>query len=119
MGLETDFQVQSDAAGLLGFGIYFRGRWYTGGWLDDWHPAGITRDLTFLEFFPVVCALWLWAEEWINSVVRFWCDNQVAVYMINNLTSHSEWAMALVRAFTLRALQFSILVQAQHVPDRQ
>ena len=37
-------------------------------------------------------------------------------YIINNLTSHSEWVMTLVRAFTLRALQFNILVQARHAP---
>ena len=49
-------------------------------------------------------------------VVWFWCDNQVVVYIINDLMSHSEWVMTLVRAFTLRALWFNILVHARHVP---
>ena len=61
-------------------------------------------------------ALWLWAKEWANTVVRFWCDNQVVVYIVNNLSSRSERVMNLVRAFTLRALQFNVMVHARHVP---
>ena len=116
ISLRADFQVHSDTAGSLGFGIYFKDRWCAGTWPEAWHAKGVTIDLTFLEFFPIVGALWLWAEEWANSVVRFWCDNLAVVCIINNLTSHSERVMALVRAFTLRALQFNVLVHARHVP---
>ena len=84
--LQAEFQVHSDAAGGIGFGIYFRGRWCVGTWPEAWHKAGVTKDLTFLEFFPIVGALWLWAEEWSNVVVRFWCDNQAVVHIINNMT---------------------------------
>ena len=59
IGLKANFQVQSDGAGSLGFGIYFRGRWCAGMCPEDWHQNGITRDLTFLEFFPIVGVLWL------------------------------------------------------------
>ena len=52
----------------------------------------------------------VWAEEWSNCVVRFWCEKQAVVYIVNNLMSHSE------RVMTLQALKFNILVQAQHVP---
>ena len=94
--LQVEFQVNSDVAGSLRFGIYFRGRWCSGSWRDMWQQDSITRDLTFLEFFSIVGALWIWAGEWLNSVVRFWCDNQVVVHIINNLTSHSERVMKLV-----------------------
>ena len=87
-----------------------------GTWPEEWHRQGVTKDLTFLEFFPIVGALWLWAHEWSNTVVRFWCDNQAVVSIVNNLTSRSERVMRLVRAFTLRALQFNIVVHARHVP---
>ena len=116
MHLRADVQVNSDAAGALGFGIYFHGRWCAGVWPEEWHMQGITRDLTFLEFFPIVGALWLWAEEWSNTVVRFWCDNLAVVHIINNLTSRSERVMDLVRAFTLKALQNNVVVHARHVP---
>ena len=51
MDLKADFQVHSDVAGSLGFGIYFIGRWCAGTWPNEWHRNGITRDLTFLDFF--------------------------------------------------------------------
>ena len=114
--LKAEFQVQLDTAGSAGFGIYYRGRWCAGTSPDEWHQAGIMRDFTFLEFFPIVRALWLWVEEWADSVVRFWCNNQVVVHIINSLMSHSERVMALVRSFTLRALKFNILIQSRHVP---
>ena len=41
----------------------------------------------------------------------------MVVYIINNLLSQSEWIMTLVRAFTLQALEFNVLVHAQHVLD--
>ena len=49
-----------------------------------------------------------------NFVVWFWCDNQAVVYIIYILTSHSERVMTLMRAFTLRALQYNIWIQARH-----
>ena len=58
----------------------------------------------------------IWVDEWSNSVVHFWCDNQAVVHIVNSLISHSERVMALVRAFTLWALKFNILIQAWHVP---
>ena len=114
--VQVEFQVHSDAAGAHGFGIYHRGKWCAGSWPEAWQEDGITRDLTFLEFFPIVGALWLWAEEWADSVVCFWCDNEAVVCIINSLTSQSERVMKLVRAFTLRALRYNILVHARHIP---
>ena len=69
--LKLEFQVQTDAAGSLGFGG--NGAWRCG------LRSGISKALLgphLLEFFPIVCALWLWAHEWANSSVRFWCDTQ-------------------------------------------
>lgn len=60
--LKSDFQVQSDASGSLGFGLYFKGRWAAGQWPETWQAAGIMADLTFLELFPIVRALWLWGH---------------------------------------------------------
>ena len=62
--LQADFQVNSDMARSLGFSIYFQGRWCSDTWPDMWYQYGTTRDLTFLNFFPIVGALWLWADEW-------------------------------------------------------
>ena len=67
--LGADFQLQMDVSDSLDFGIYFRGRWCAGKWPESWQEAGLTRDLNFLELFPIIGALWLWAGEWANSVV--------------------------------------------------
>ena len=68
------------------------------------------------RILPHCGALWMWAEEWADSVVRFWCDNKAVVCIINSLTSQSEWIMGLVRAFTLTSLQYNNLVHARHIP---
>lgn len=57
LSLQADFQVQSDAAGSLGFGVYFRGQWCVQPWPSSWQGKPITRDLTFLEVFPIVVAV--------------------------------------------------------------
>ena len=100
----------------MGFGIYFRGKWCMDTWPDDWQEAGLTRDLTFLEFFPILGALWLWSVEWANSVMQFWCDNLAVFHVINSLTSKLVWMMWLVRAFVLHALQYNIVFHARHIP---
>lgn len=48
--LEAKLQVSSDATGSLGFGVYFRGRWCPGDWLEHWVTAGIPSNLPFLDF---------------------------------------------------------------------
>ena len=61
--LEAEFQVQTDAAGSLGFSIHFYGRLCAGVWPTDWREQGVSCNLTFLDlFFPVVGSLWLWGE---------------------------------------------------------
>ncbi|XP_053159366.1 uncharacterized protein LOC128347977 isoform X1 [Hemicordylus capensis] len=110
--VEAELQVHSDAAGGAGFGIYFRRRWCYGRWPDGWERAGITRDLTFLELFPIVVAVHLWAGEFSNSTVQFWCDNQAVVQVVNSQTSRSPRVMGLVRTFVLQCLRANILFVA-------
>ena len=69
--LGTTLQVQSDAAGSLGFGIYFNIRWCTQRWPAEWRETGILRYLTFLEPFLIVVAVTIRWHEFQNSWVRF------------------------------------------------
>lgn len=114
--LEAELQVHSDAAGSAGFGIYFRGHWCAQEWPNDWHAAGLTRDLTFLEFFPIVVSVYIWGSEMADKSVHFWCDNMAVVQVINSLSSKSGRVMNLVRAFTLKCLRLNLLFRARHVP---
>ena len=52
MNLKVEFQVQTDVAGSLGFGIYFNGRWCSELWPEEWHQQEITsRKSYFWNFF--------------------------------------------------------------------
>lgn len=61
------------------------------------------KDLTFFELFPLVAAVHIWAEQFANCSVRFWCDNQAVVHVVNKQTSKSRRVMGLVRVFVLHA----------------
>lgn len=117
--LEASLQISSDASGSVGFGVYFQGRWCAQRWPSSWFESGLTRDLTFLEFFPLVVAVNLWPADLQNQVVKFWCDNQAVVQVVNKLTSRSHMVMRLVRAFVLQCLRFNILFVAEHIPGVQ
>ncbi|XP_053161001.1 uncharacterized protein LOC128349104 [Hemicordylus capensis] len=117
--LEAELQVQSDAAGGLGFGVYFRGRWCAERWPAAWVASVVTKDLTFLEFFPIVVAIHLWADLFRDKTVHFWCDNQATVQVIDRQTSRSPRVMILVRAFVLACLHNNIQFLACHVPGVQ
>nr|XP_034994623.1 uncharacterized protein LOC118096659 [Zootoca vivipara] len=116
LSLRSDFQVQSDAAGSLGFGVYFKGRWCAQPWPASWHASEVTRDLTFLEFFPIVVAVHLWAEEFRNRRVCFRTDNQAVVSVMSRQSSRSTRVSALLRAFVLRSLELNLHFTAKFVP---
>jgi hypothetical protein len=116
-----EIQLYSDSAGGLdmGFGIYFKGHWCHAKWPISWHTLKLTLDITLLELFPILVALFIWGSDLKNRKIRFNCDNEAVVHIINKLTSKSDRVMSLVRVLTLRCLQLNILVKASHVPGRE
>ncbi|XP_077779111.1 uncharacterized protein LOC144326428 [Podarcis muralis] len=116
LNLSSDFQVQSDAAGSLGFGLYFKGRWCAQRWPSAWQGQAITRDLTFLEFFPIVVAVHIWTEEFRDHRVCFRTDNLAVVNILARQSSRSARVSSLLRAFVLRCLEYNILFSAKFVP---
>lgn len=65
--LETEVQVTYDAVGFSRFrvlGFFFScGQQCPMEWPEDWGPADWTTDLIFLEFPPILIAVWLWGKE--------------------------------------------------------
>ncbi|XP_077783928.1 uncharacterized protein LOC144327573 [Podarcis muralis] len=116
LNLHNDFQVQSDAAGSLGFGLYWKGRWCAERWPAEWAGGEITRDLTFLEFFPIAVAVHLWVEEFRDCRVCFWTDNQAVVSVLAKLSSRSPRVSALLRVFVLHCLRYNIVFSARFIP---
>ena len=115
LSLENSLQVHSDAAGSLGFGVIYNNCWCARRWPLEWEAAGLLRDLTFLELFPIVVAVYIWHEHFSNKKVLFWCDNLSVVRIINRQTSRSERVMRLVRMLVLTCLKFNITFSAKHI----
>ena len=108
--------TDSSAAEGHGFGITFLTEWTFGIWPKQWHTMGITKDITLLEFFPLLVAILIWGEVIQNKKILFKCDNQSVVNIVNNQSSKSDKIMVLVRAFTLHCLKWNIMFKAEYVP---
>ena len=108
--------MQSDAAGSVGFGVFYDNRWCARRWPANWQGTDLLRVLTFLEFFPILVAVCIWRQLFANQRVLFWCDNQAVVRVVNRQASRSERVMRLVRKFVLTCLEANILFSARHIP---
>lgn len=116
LALKDTLQVNSDATSSIGFGVFFNNRWCTQRWPTGWAQTGILRDLTFLEFFPILVALSLWKDLFRDRKVLFWCDNQAVVRVINRQISWSERVMGLVKRLVLTCLRANISFSAKYIP---
>ena len=107
--------TDSSAAIGNGFGAYFKGKWTCGKWPVAWHLQGLTADITLLEYFPILVAIYIWGDQLRNKKVNLRCDNASVVSIINTQTSKSQKIMVLVRALTLKCLEFNLVLKAEHI----
>ena len=87
---------------------------FSGEWPADWRD----KNITLLEFYPIVVALFIFTEELRNKRVCFHTDNNALVYIINNQTSKENNVMILVRKFVLQCLTNNIVFKAKHIPGK-
>ncbi|KAM4770950.1 uncharacterized protein WCC33_002735 [Rhinophrynus dorsalis] len=111
-----ELQLFTDAAGAVGFGAYFEGSWCAQQWPPHWAQNGLTKNMAFLELFPIVVALELWWQKLRNRAVRFWSDNMSVVHAVNNLSSGSLPVIWLLRRLVLICMRHNIQFRAMHVP---
>ncbi|KAM4748826.1 uncharacterized protein WCC33_006225 [Rhinophrynus dorsalis] len=112
----NELQLFTDAAGAVGFGAYLEGRWCAQCWPVQWVQRGLTKNLTFLQLFPIVVAIELWWRELGNRSVTFWSDNLGVVQAVNNLSSGSLPVVRLLRKLVLGCMRHNIQFKAIHVP---
>lgn len=110
---EEDAEFFTDASGSIGFGGYFKGRWFQGKWPDN---LGSIRSIAWLEVFPIVVALVLWGHLLKGKRVILRSDNQAAVSIINKQTSKCPIIMKLVRFMVLQCLKSNILFVSKFIP---
>lgn len=107
--------TDSAAGEGLGFGIYFAGEWACAPWPHNWFAAGHTADITVLELFPILVALYIWGERLRNKKICFRSDNLAVCHILNSMTSRSDRVMVLVRNITLKCLEMNIAIRGQHI----
>ncbi|KAM8945646.1 uncharacterized protein RCH25_048954 [Pelodytes ibericus] len=111
----SDLHLFTDAAGSVGFGAILGSRWCSAQWPEEWHSAGLTRNLAFLELFPILVAVVLWGSVLRDKKVVFHCDNMGVVMAINNLTASSPPVIRLLRKLVLLCLKYNISCRAEHI----
>ena len=104
--------LYTDAAGSLGFGAIFGNHWCYGEWPTEWQ----NRNITILEFFPIVLSLYLWGDQLSNHCVLFFTDNEALVYVINKQSCKDASLMHFVRKMVAICLRKNILFRAKHIP---
>lgn len=111
-----DLELFTDAAGSIGFGGYFRGKWFQGRWpacMRLGRERGISIE--WQELFPIVVACALWYPEFSGKRLQFWCDNESVVAIINQGHSKAPRIMDLVRFLVLISMKHNFFVRARHV----
>ncbi|CAG2199079.1 unnamed protein product [Mytilus edulis] len=57
----SDFHLFTDASSTIGYGGYFRERWFQGSWPDDFiRPDEESFSMAYLELYPIVISAILW-----------------------------------------------------------
>ena len=109
-----DICLQTDASSF-GYGAIFNSKWFYGPFPTKWRDVHIS----FLEFYPIVAAVYTWGHLWKNHSIVFLTDNEALVSIINRQTSKLSCIMFLVRKLVLRCLHNNIEFKATHVPGKQ
>lgn len=74
-------------------------------WPSDWTQRGTVKDITFLEFFPILVLITIWGTDFENKRVGFWSDNIAGVHVTNCQSSKS---CRIMRTLILQCLNFNI-----------
>ncbi|VDI21925.1 Hypothetical predicted protein [Mytilus galloprovincialis] len=115
-----DIELYTDAASTIGYGGYFKGKWFCSPWPDDLNsPCEKKFSMAFLELYPIVVAAILWGHSWTTKRILFRCDNEATVHIVNKGRSRCLLIMKLMRTLTLYACINNFCFRAEHVPGVQ
>jgi hypothetical protein len=108
-------QLHTDSSGSLGFGALYKTHWFYGTWPEQWKSFNIT----VLELFPIVLAVFIWGTDWANQNIIFFTDNEALVSVINTKSSKEKRVMCLIRVLVKTCLFHNIVVKAKHIPGKK
>ena len=110
-----DFELTSDAAKSLGFGIVFGNEWCYSAWPSKMDPQ---INIAVLELVPVVLAASLWGKFWQRKKILFHIDNKAVVDSLNSGLPKDRHLAFLVRKLSIYAMKFSFRFKAVHIPGK-
>ena len=97
--------LYTDAPGTPDFGAVFGNKGCYRKWPDRWTG----RNITILEFYPIVLSLYLWGSEMRNRCIRFFTDNESLVHVINRQSCKDKGLLLFVRKLVLVCSENNIL----------
>lgn len=103
--------LYTDAAKSLGYGAVYVSSWLYGLFPREWQSLNIT----FLELYPIVLAVYIWGHLWKNHSIIFHTDNEGLVSILNSKTSRDTDIMCLVRVLVLECMKHNILFRSMFV----
>ena len=77
-----------------------------------------TESIAFLELYPIMASICVWASELSNQRIVIHSDNEALESVINKSTSKHPGIMSLIRRMTLTCMQFNINIRAQHIAGK-
>lgn len=112
----TSLQIhlRTDASGW-GYSAIYGDQWFQGHWPPAWQHIHINTK----EFFPILLAAHTWGHLWSGHDIKFLCDSQTVVHVINKASTRDRNMLNILRALTLLSLEFDFLITAQHLPGIQ
>lgn len=102
-----DLDLFTDASDTALAG-YYKGNWFV-------ELADKSTSINFRELRAVVLAASTWGERWSGLRIRFYCDNQAAVHIINSGTSKSRQLMNLLRSLLYYAAKYQFEFRATYL----
>jgi len=79
-----------------------------------WRKYGIQ----FLEMYPIYLLTNIFATTLANRHIKFHCDNEAVVHIINKQSTPKKTIMVLVRNMVLVFLKYNITFKAVHIPGK-
>ena len=78
----VDFTLYTDVSTTVGYGGFFRNRWFQGRWPPELMLKNNEQlSMAFLELYPIVVSAILWGLEWKGKKILFYCDNEAIVHI--------------------------------------
>ena len=116
--LETlNFYTDSSANEDLSFGCVFKDRWMFGRW-EIGYIKKYKLSIEYLELAVLCIGVITWGHLLQNQRIIIFCDNQVVLCMVNNMTSKCKNCMVLIRLLVLDNLRHNRRVSVKYVTSK-